>query len=139
MLLDVTHFLRQRPPFLFIESASGNEAMTELEAETVFRADSEFFRGHFPDDPVVPGVILLETMAQSARLLVNARAGGPRAGLLMGVESVKFNERVGADEPLRIRTQLVSTSELGTHFKSSCFSLATGRRCARAQLTLQSA
>ena len=54
----------QQPPFRFIDE------ILELDAEHIlagyrFREDAGFYRGHFPGNPITPGVILLETMAQA--------------------------------------------------------------------------
>lgn len=137
MHVDFEQYLRQRPPFLFVESAQVDDSLNFVETEAVFRTSLDFFRGHFPGDPIVPGVILLEAMAQSARLLLNVRAGGVRPGYLMAVDSLKLNGLVRPDEVLRVRTQLVSSTDFSSQFKSSCFDVRFGKRCARAQLTLQ--
>jgi 3-hydroxyacyl-[acyl-carrier-protein] dehydratase len=68
-----------RPPFRFIDE------ILELDDEHIvaayrFRADADFYRGHFPDNPITPGVLLLEAMAQAAvvahGIYLLARAGG---------------------------------------------------------------
>ena len=62
---EVLAAVPQQPPFRFIDDIV--ELTTErITAHYSFTPDADFYRGHFPGNPVTPGVILLETMAQSA-------------------------------------------------------------------------
>ena len=56
--------LPQKPPFLFIDKII-ELSENHIVAQRRFREDEDFYRGHFPGDPVTPGVILVETMAQA--------------------------------------------------------------------------
>jgi 3-hydroxyacyl-[acyl-carrier-protein] dehydratase len=56
--------LPQKPPFLFIDKII-ELSDNHIVAQRRFRADEDFYRGHFPGDPVTPGVILVEAMAQA--------------------------------------------------------------------------
>ena len=56
--------LPHRPPFLFLDEVLSCEG-NRLEASFDFREELDFFKGHFPQYPVVPGVILIEAMAQA--------------------------------------------------------------------------
>lgn len=61
---DIEALIPHRSPFLFIdEIVSADEAGSV--AVRTFKEDEFFFKGHFPSYPVVPGVILIETMAQA--------------------------------------------------------------------------
>ncbi|RJP96092.1 MAG: beta-hydroxyacyl-ACP dehydratase [Desulfobacteraceae bacterium] len=67
-----THILRQtlrlipqQPPFRFIDTILHADEKT-IQAEYRFRKDEVFYKGHFPGNPITPGVILIETMAQTA-------------------------------------------------------------------------
>ena len=60
--------LPHRPPFRFVDEVLEVSRGERIETARVFRAEEEFFRGHFPGDPVVPGVLLVECMAQAAGL-----------------------------------------------------------------------
>jgi 3-hydroxyacyl-[acyl-carrier-protein] dehydratase len=61
---QVLDILPQKPPFRFVDRlVEINE--TGAVGEYTFRGDEDFYKGHFPGDPVTPGVILLETMCQT--------------------------------------------------------------------------
>ena len=90
--------LPHRPPFLFVDTlvSSGDEGAV---GEYTFTEEkNEFFKGHFPGAPIVPGVILVETMAQTAGAGLVARDffGGMRKPgfVLAKVESARFRKPV---------------------------------------------
>jgi 3-hydroxyacyl-[acyl-carrier-protein] dehydratase len=83
--------LPHRPPFLFLQEVT---RCTETQADAYFTfTDEAFFQGHFPEYPVVPGVILLEGLAQTLAYLALRRAG-PGVVLLTGVDSCKIRRSV---------------------------------------------
>jgi 3-hydroxyacyl-[acyl-carrier-protein] dehydratase len=61
---EILDYLPQKPPFRFIDKIHKvNDE--EIEASYTFKADEFFYKGHFPGNPITPGVILLEAMAQT--------------------------------------------------------------------------
>src|SRR6266850_2798102 len=58
--------LPHRPPFVFVREVINCEPGRSVEARTVFDVDDPMFAGHFPGNPIVPGVILTEALAQAA-------------------------------------------------------------------------
>lgn len=63
----VATWLPHRPPMLMVDAVLAADATT-LTAKRTFQADEFFFQGHFPGEPILPGVILLEALAQAAAL-----------------------------------------------------------------------
>ena len=99
---EIEKLLPHREPFLFVDEIV--EASEEkIVAKHVFTENEHFFRGHFPDYPVVPGVILVETMAQSGG------AGLRKLGILgedglfffATVDKVKFRRQVRPGDEVR--------------------------------------
>ncbi|HET6204189.1 MAG TPA: 3-hydroxyacyl-ACP dehydratase FabZ family protein [Planctomycetota bacterium] len=78
--------LPHRPPFRFVDEVLEVSPGERIEAARVFRPTEDFFRGHFPGDPLVPGVLLVECMAQAAGL-AEADPGGAR---LARIEGARF-------------------------------------------------
>jgi 3-hydroxymyristoyl/3-hydroxydecanoyl-(acyl carrier protein) dehydratase len=90
--VDCSGLLPHRPPFLLIDEVL-ECTDTFVRAVRRFRPDESFFAGHFPGRPIVPGVLLIEAMAQALACLALARI--PAAEVyLTGVERVRFRQRV---------------------------------------------
>lgn len=88
--------LPHREPFLFVDTLLSSDE-TGCIGEVVFREDWPVFKGHFPDYPVVPGVILVETMAQTAGagLVAEKYFGNDVPNFfLAGVDEVRFRVQV---------------------------------------------
>lgn len=88
-----------RPPFLFVDRVLTCDA-DGATAERRFPADEPFFAGHFPGNPVVPGVILVEGLAQTLAYLALRQTGGGTV-LLTGIEVDKIRRPVRPDETVR--------------------------------------
>jgi 3-hydroxyacyl-[acyl-carrier-protein] dehydratase len=79
--------LPHRDPFIFVDSILELVPGERAEGEKTFRVDNPMFRGHFPDHPIVPGVILVEALAQTAGIAV----GTPGKRLyLTAIRGMKF-------------------------------------------------
>ena len=89
--------LPHRPPFVFVESVDKLETGLLAECSKTFRGNETFFEGHFPGNAIVPGVLLVEGMAQTAGIAV----GGPqKLFLLTAIRSMKFLRSVRPEEPI---------------------------------------
>jgi 3-hydroxyacyl-[acyl-carrier-protein] dehydratase len=98
----IENLLPHRAPFLFVDEIV--EASKEkIVAKHVFTEKEFFFKGHFPEYPVVPGVILVETMAQSggAGLRKIGVLGGDALFFLATVDKVKFRRQIRPGDEVR--------------------------------------
>ena len=99
---EIESLLPHRQPFLFVNeiTEAGEKKIT---AKYTFTGKEFFFEGHFPGYPVVPGVILIETMAQSggAGLRKSGKLGDNALFFLAAVNKVKFRRQVRPGEELR--------------------------------------
>lgn len=102
--------LPHRKPFLFVDKLLYAD-QKRYQGEVTYGADSWFFKGHFPDYPVVPGVILIESLAQCGGAGLVA-SGIVRNGLffLIGVDGAKFRRQVRPNEKLRMEIENTKVS-----------------------------
>ena len=104
--------LPHREPFLFLDRVVSHDIQGSVGIVT-FGAERDFFRGHFPGYPVVPGVILLEAMCQSAAagVLIGQREGQYAASsdilLFAGADKVRFRRPVRPDETLETHAKVL--------------------------------
>ena len=101
--------LPHRPPFLFLDRLLSTDETGALGEYTFTPEKNEFFKGHFPDFPVVPGVVLVEALCQVAGASVVARKilGEQAAFALAAVDDVRFKRPVRPGEKLTTVIKIV--------------------------------
>jgi 3-hydroxyacyl-[acyl-carrier-protein] dehydratase len=99
---EIEALLPHRAPFLFVDEIISADS-EKIVARHVFTDKEFFFAGHFPQSPVVPGVILIETMAQcgGAGLRKLGTLGADALFFLASVDKVKFRRQVRPGDELR--------------------------------------
>lgn len=102
--------LPHRKPFLFVDKLLYSDQKRYV-AEVTYTPDMWFFQGHFPDYPVVPGVILIETIAQCGGAGLVA-SGLIKNGvfLLVGIDNAKFRRQVRPGDKLRMEVDNIRVS-----------------------------
>ena len=99
--------LPHRYPFLLVDrvlEVDGEKVLT-LKNVTI---NEPFFAGHFPGLPIMPGVLILEALAQSAAILALEKSQGrPTLFMLTGVDKVRFRRRVVPGDQLRMEVRLL--------------------------------
>ncbi len=107
----IKELLPHRKPFLFVDRLE-TVNQEEIVAYRTFTSKEPFFEGHFPDYPVVPGVILVETMAQCGGAGIKALdIIGDSLFFLATVEKAKFRRQVRPDEEVRIEIKNLRISQ----------------------------
>ena len=104
---SVMEVLPHRDPMLFIDRVlDGDE--TSLHAQTRVDPDWPVFKGHFPDLPIMPGVLLIETIAQAGSLILGLKGAvsdGSFVGFT-GVEQAKFRRAVKPNDMMDVHVTL---------------------------------
>jgi 3-hydroxyacyl-[acyl-carrier-protein] dehydratase len=106
----IEEILPHRDPFLFVDEALVAEDGT-IHAKRLWKGDEFFFAGHFPKYPVVPGVILVETMAQAGGIGVKlAKLSSDGLFFLAAVNNVKFRRQVRPGDLFEMKVTNLRTS-----------------------------
>ena len=109
-ITDIMSFLPHRYPFLLVDrilEIEGDKRIVGLKNVTI---NEPFFQGHFPGAPVMPGVLILESMAQVAGVMIYRDMPDKERKLIYftGVENAKFRRPVLPGDQLRIEMQLLN-------------------------------
>ncbi len=115
---EIKELIPHREPFIFLDSLIDIIKLKKATGIKVFREDEEFFKGHFPGNPVVPGVILIEMMAQTAAALIAyslKKETFDKIVYLMNVESSKFRNPVFPK--MKVRANVESLRSRGRVWK----------------------
>jgi len=111
---QIKKVLPHRPPFLFIDKILeiGKDYVVGVKNVTM---NESFFMGHFPDEPVLPGVIMIEAMAQSSGIFALETVDDPEnyRTLFLKIENVKFRHKVVPGDTIVFFTQLKSPIRRG--------------------------
>ena len=133
----IMKILPHRHPFLFIDE------IYELNDNNILglkhlKSDEYFFKGHFPDYPILPGVIIVEAMAQIGGILVLSKVPDPENYLTFfaKIDKVKFKNKVFPGDTIIFKCNLRNPVRRGIcHMKGLAF--VNDRLCAEAELTAQ--
>jgi 3-hydroxyacyl-[acyl-carrier-protein] dehydratase len=107
---EILRYLPHRYPFLLIDRVLSYEAGKSIEALKNVTINEPFFVGHFPHHPVMPGVLIIEAMAQAAAILsfvtMGAKADDKSIYYFVGIDNARFKRPVTAGDSLRITVTL---------------------------------
>jgi 3-hydroxyacyl-[acyl-carrier-protein] dehydratase len=105
---EVLRRIPHRPPFLFVDEIL-SESAEGLVAQRTWRADEDFYGGHYPGAPITPGVILCEAVFQTGALYLSqllASQGQPKGiPLLVKISDVRFRSPVYPGDSVRIEVR----------------------------------
>lgn len=99
--------LPHRPPFLLVDELVSVEPGRAAAGRWHLRGDEDFFAGHFPGRPTLPGVLMVESLAQvgAVAVLTDERFAG-RLPLFGGIDRARFRRQVGPGDTLELEVEL---------------------------------
>ena len=125
---DIKAYLPQRYPFLMVDRVVEIELGKRIKAYKNVTTNEEFFQGHFPHKPIMPGVMIIEAMAQAAGVLgFKSQEKLPSEGYLyyfVGADNVRFKRPVVPGDQLILEAEIV-TVRSGI-FKFNCTASVDG-------------
>lgn len=100
--------IRHRYPFLLVDRILElDEGKRAIGIKNV-TANEPFFNGHFPDYPVMPGVLIVEALAQVSAVIMLTKEGNQgRLGLLAGIDKCRFKKQVKPGDQIRLEVEIV--------------------------------
>jgi 3-hydroxyacyl-[acyl-carrier-protein] dehydratase len=131
--LRIMELIPHRPPFLMIDrvvDVVAGERAIGIKNVTI---NEDFFKGHFPTRPVMPGVLIIEAMAQTAAVLVVHTLGTEAQGKLvyfMSVDNARFRRPVVPGDTLKVH--VASLKHRGNVWKFEAQAKVEGKLCAEA-------
>ena len=130
---EIMALLPHRPPFLLVDKVVATDCDTYVDAIKNVTMNEPFFVGHFPGQPVMPGVLIMESLAQAAAIVV---LSNPRfKGLIpyfMTMDKVKFRKPVLPGDQLHLRIDIISMRS--TMGKCKAVASVDGQKVAEGEL-----
>lgn len=110
---EIRELLPHRYPFLLVDKVLELEAGKRVVAQKNVSANEPFFQGHFPEYPIMPGVLIVEALAQTAGLAVAViEENKGKLGVFAGIEEMKFKNQVVPGDILILEAEILM-SKLG--------------------------
>ena len=111
--IDISEILQRIPhryPFLLVDRAEDYKPSQSIVGIKCVSINEPFFQGHFPDYPVMPGVLIVEAMAQTGAVLMSKSLNVDRAGktiLFTSLDNCRFRQPVRPGDVLRMNVRVV--------------------------------
>ncbi|MEY9974031.1 3-hydroxyacyl-[acyl-carrier-protein] dehydratase [Lysinibacillus sp. RC46] len=104
---QIQEVIRHRYPFLLVDRVLELEEGKRAVAIKNVTINEEFFNGHFPNYPVMPGVLIVEALAQVSAIIMLTKEGNQgRLGLLAGIDKCRFKKQVKPGDQLRLEVEI---------------------------------
>ncbi|OOR89962.1 3-hydroxyacyl-[acyl-carrier-protein] dehydratase FabZ [Moraxella caviae] len=135
---QLKHYLPHRYPFMLIDRVTACSPENWITGIKNITINEELFNGHFPDNPIMPGVLMVEAMAQISGVLAFISAGQTGEDgylyLFAGVDKVRFKKLVTPGDQLVIRSKAIMNKR--DIYKFSCSAHVDGQLACSAEIMI---
>jgi 3-hydroxyacyl-[acyl-carrier-protein] dehydratase len=133
----IQKILPHRYPFLLIDRIIELERQKRIVAIKNVTVNEEFFRGHFPGNPIMPGVLMIEAIAQAGATLLMTEIPNRSEMLTVftGIERAKFRKQVVPGDQLRIEVKVIVWRSLAVKMEGTI--TVDGKKVCEATVTCQ--
>ena len=105
---EIKNIIPQREPFLMIDEV---ETFTPGESCTAYKNVSEdeyYFKGHFPGNPIMPGVLIVESLAQTGAVaILSMEENKGKNALFGGIDKIRFKKQVVPRDRLKLEVKII--------------------------------
>ena len=131
---QIKQYLPHRYPFLLVDRILELEKSKRIVGIKNVSYNEYFFKGHFPEKPIMPGVLIVESMAQVGGLLYaySIGLGGDAAVYFMGIDKCKFRRQVVPGDQIRIEMTVLRKHRRGWKMRGEAY--VEGKLVAEAEL-----
>lgn len=134
---DVMKILPHRSPMLLVDTVSELVPLRSIEAQFFVDPGMEIFKGHFPGDPVFPGVLSVECMAQAVDIMVmTAEKYAGKTPLFLGINSVRFKKKILPGDTLTTCAKVMTEREDKAIITCNATGYINGESAVSAEITI---
>ena len=120
---EIKKLIPHRAPFLFVDTCEIIKPGEHGVSQKFFSSEEYFFNGHFPNNPIVPGVIIIEAMAQTAGIVVSYKLKDyqEKSVLFMSVNKAKFRKPILPNEKVSFEVKFINSVRDVYKFEGICY------------------
>lgn len=131
---EIKKIIPHRAPFLLIDRIDEMEPGVRIKGFKNVTYNEPFFNGHFPEEPVMPGVLIIEALAQvGAVLILSEEKNLGKTAFFAGIDGAKFKDKVVPGDSLVLELEMIKIK--GPFGIGKATAYKNGKVCVQAQLT----